>query len=144
MGDDIQIMKAGIMEIADVFIVNKADRDGTERIVREVNIMLDLQEEKPWRPPVIPTIAENGEGVERAAEAITGHWQFLQNTSEGKRRKYQRLRIEVEEILKREIARIAEKAWDRQIETDILDELFARKKDPYSVAENLLSEFIVR
>ncbi len=144
MGDDIQIMKAGIMEIADVFIVNKADRDGTERIIREVNIMLDLQEEKPWRPPVIPTIAENGEGVERAAKAITGHWQFLQNTSEGKRRKYQRLRIEVEEILKREIARIAEKAWDRQIEADILDELFARKKDPYSVAENLLSEFIVR
>ncbi len=72
MGDDIQIMKAGIMEIADVFIVNKADREGSERITREVNIMLDLQEERSWRPPVIPTIAENGEGVAKAAEALQG------------------------------------------------------------------------
>ncbi len=144
MGDDIQIMKAGIMEIADVFIVNKADREGSERITREVNIMLDLQEERSWRPPVIPTIAENGEGVAKAAEAIAGHWHFLQTTNEGKRRKYQRLRIEVEEILKREIAKIAEKAWDRQIEEDILDDLFARKRDPYTVSENLLSEFISR
>ena len=93
---------------------------------------------------MIPTIAENGEGVAKAAEAIAGHWHFLQTTNEGKRRKYQRLRIEVEEILKREIAKIAEKAWDRQIEEDILDDLFARKRDPYTVSENLLSEFISR
>lgn len=142
MGDDIQIMKAGIMEIADIFIVNKADRDGSERVVREVNIMLDLQGEKPWRPPVIPTVAENGGGVEAAARSIIAHGEFLEKTSEGKKRKYARLRLEVEEILKREIARVAEKAWDRKISKDVLEELAARRKDPYTVAEDLLSGVI--
>lgn len=142
MGDDIQIMKAGIMEIADIFIVNKADRDGSERVVREVNIMLDLQGGKPWRPPVIPTIAENGDGVDAAVKSIFDHKKFLENSSEGTKRKYSRLRLEVEEILKREIARVAEKVWDKKISEDVLEELAARRKDPYTVADELLSDVI--
>lgn len=142
MGDDIQIMKAGIMEIADIFIVNKADRDGSERVVREVNIMLDLQGERTWRPPVIPTIAENGDGVEEAVKSIFAHRKFLENSPEGLKRKYARLRLEVEEILKREIAKVAEKAWDKNLSGDVLDELSTRKKDPYTVAEDLLSGVI--
>ncbi len=142
MGDDIQIMKAGIMEIADIFIVNKADRDGSERVVREVNIMLDLQGERAWRPPVIPTIAENGDGVEEAAKSIFAHKKFLESNSEGSKRKFARLRLEVEEILKREIAKVAEKAWDKRISGDVLEELYARRKDPYTVAEELLSGVI--
>jgi len=144
MGDDIQIMKAGIMEIADVFIVNKADRDGSERVVREVNIMLDLQTGKDWRPPVIPTVAESGEGVELAAGALSEHREFLASSDEGRRRKHRRLRLEVEEILKREIAKIAEEAWDSRIGGDVLDDLASRRKDPYTVADDLLSEFISR
>lgn len=142
MGDDIQIMKAGIMEIADIFIINKADRDGFERIVREVNMMLDLQGEKAWRPPVIPTIAEQGDGVDMAAKAISDHRAFLERSSEGRRRKLTRVRLEVEEILRREIAKTAEKAWDRQISGDVLEELAARKKNPYTVAYELLSKII--
>jgi LAO/AO transport system kinase len=144
MGDDIQIMKAGIMEIADVFIVNKADRDGSERVVREVNIMLDLQTEKDWRPPVIPTVAESGEGVALAAGALSEHREFLASSDEGRRRKYRRLRLEVEEILKREIAKIAEEAWDSRIGGDVLEDLASRRKDPYTVADELLSKFISR
>ncbi|HPE91111.1 MAG TPA: methylmalonyl Co-A mutase-associated GTPase MeaB [Synergistales bacterium] len=144
MGDDIQIMKAGIMEIADVFIVNKADRDGSERVVREVNIMLDLQTEKDWRPPVIPTVAESGEGVALAAGALSEHREFLASSDEGRRRKYRRLRLEVEEILKREIAKIAEEAWDSRIGGDVLEDLASRRKDPYTVADELLSMFISR
>lgn len=144
MGDDIQIMKAGIMEIADVFIVNKADRDGSERVVREVNIMLDLQTEKDWRPPVIPTVAESGEGVALAAGALSEHREFLASSDEGRRRKYRRLRLEVEEILKREIAKIAEEAWDSRIGGDVLEDLALRRKDPYTVADELLSKFISR
>lgn len=143
MGDDIQIMKAGIMEIADIFIVNKADRDGVERVVREVNIMLDLQGEKAWRPPVIPTIAENGEGVEEASDSIFAHREFLANSSEGHKRKFSRIRLEVEEILKREIAKVAENAWDKSISENVLEELYKRRKDPYTVAEELLSGVIL-
>ncbi len=139
MGDDIQIMKAGIMEIADVFIVNKADRDGSERVVREVNIMLDLQAGKEWRPPVIPTVAESGEGIENAAESLSEHRHYLAGSAEGKRRKRRRLRLEVEEIVKREIAKVAEKAWDDHITAGILEDLDLRRTDPYSVADDLLS-----
>ncbi|NLO55637.1 MAG: methylmalonyl Co-A mutase-associated GTPase MeaB [Thermovirga sp.] len=139
MGDDIQIMKAGIMEIADVFIVNKADRDGSERVVREVNIMLDLQAGKEWRPPVIPTVAESGEGIENAAESLSEHKRYLAGSAEGKRRKRRRLRLEVEEIVKREIAKVAEKAWDDHITAGILEDLDLRRTDPYSVADDLLS-----
>ena len=139
MGDDIQIMKAGIMEIADVFIVNKADRDGSERVVREVNIMLDLQAGKEWRPPVIPTVAESGEGIENAAESLSEHRHYLAGSTEGKRRKRRRLRLEVEEIVKREIAKVAEKAWDDHITAGILEDLDLRRTDPYSVADDLLS-----
>lgn len=139
MGDDIQIMKAGIMEIADVFIVNKADRDGSERVVREVNIMLDLQMGKEWRPPVIPTVAESGEGIEDAAEALSEHQRYLAGSAEGKRRKRRRLRLEVEEIVKREIAKVAEKAWEDRITAGILEDLDLRRIDPYSVADDLLS-----
>lgn len=143
MGDDIQIMKAGIMEIADIFIVNKADREGYERIVREVNIMLDLLRDKPWRPPVIPTIAEKGDGVDVAYGAIENHRNYLESSGEGKKRKFDRLRLEVEEILRREIAKVAEKAWDRKISSHILEDLAARRNDPYRVTEEILSNILL-
>jgi len=144
MGDDIQIMKAGIMEIADVFIVNKADRDGTERIVREVNIMLDLQSGKDWRPPVIPTIAESGEGVDLAARSLSDHRLYLASSPEGERRKRRRHRLEVEEIVKREIAKIAETSWEDRISAGILEDLEYRRTDPYTVADDLLSKVLSR
>jgi len=139
MGDDIQIMKAGIMEIADIFIINKADRDGIEKVVREVNIMLDLQGAKDWRPPVIPTIAENGNGVEAAAKAIFEHSDYLKKSSEGLLRREARLRLEVEEIMKREIAKVAERAWEKRVAGEIIADLSERRKDPYTVSEELLS-----
>jgi len=142
MGDDIQIMKAGIMEIADVFIVNKADRDGSERVVREVNIMLDLQSGKEWRPPVVPTIAESGEGVELAARSLSDHRRYLASSPEGERRKRRRHRLEVEEIVKREIAKIVEKTWDDRISAGILEDLEYRRTDPYTVAGDLLSKVL--
>jgi LAO/AO transport system kinase len=140
MGDDIQIMKAGIMEIADVFVVNKADRDGADKIVREVNVMLDLLGDRPWRPPVYKTMAEKGEGVSDAVEALVGHRHHLQKTEEGRRRKWRRLELEVEEIMRREISRIVERSWSEAKTVELLNGLAERTLDPYAVAGDLLDK----
>lgn len=140
MGDDIQIMKAGIMEIADVFVVNKADRDGADKMAREVNVMLDLLGERAWRPPVYKTVAEKGEGVTEAVAAFSDHQKYLQKTEEGRKRKWQRLEREVEEILRREISRVVERSWNETKSVDLLNGLAERRIDPYTVAGDLLDK----
>lgn len=142
MGDDIQIMKAGIMEIADIFIVNKADKQGAERVVAEVNMMLDIIGERSWAPPVLTTVAEKGEGVDRVTEVITEHRNFLAKSEEGRKRKFNRISLEVEEILSREIARIVEKSWKEKRSNRLLEDLADRKSDPYSVASKLLDDVL--
>ncbi|NTU43719.1 MAG: hypothetical protein HGA78_11870, partial [Nitrospirales bacterium] len=70
MGDDIQAIKAGIMEVADVFVVNKADRDGADRVVHEILQMLEMGEHGAWLPPVLKSVARSGEGVPELWETI--------------------------------------------------------------------------
>ncbi len=142
MGDDIQIMKAGIMEIADVFVVNKADRDGADRIVNEVNILLDLLGERAWRPPVLKSVAETGEGVGVIGDALRQHRDFLFRSESGRQRRWQRLAKEVEDILRREIARVAEHAWEEIRTPELLMDLEERRRDPYEVAEKLLKDIL--
>jgi LAO/AO transport system kinase len=142
MGDDIQIMKAGIMEIADIFIVNKADRDGADRVATEVNMMLDLLGMRPWRPPVLKTVAERGEGVEEVVSEMTRHADFLLRSEEGRRRKWQRLGMEVEEILRREIAVMVEVAWEKEKSPELFELLATRKTTPYEVAERVLGTIL--
>ena len=144
MGDDIQIMKAGIMEIADVFVVNKADRDGADKIVREDNVMLDLMGERSWRPPIHKTMAEKGEGVGDAVIALAEHRSYLQKTEEGRKRKWRRLELEVEEIMRREISRVVENSWNERKTVELLNGLAERTLDPYSVAGELLDRVFSR
>ncbi|NLH94501.1 MAG: methylmalonyl Co-A mutase-associated GTPase MeaB [Synergistaceae bacterium] len=142
MGDDIQIMKAGIMEIADIFIVNKADRDGADRVATEVNMMLDLLGMRPWRPPVLKTVAERSEGVEEVVSEMVRHADFLRRSEEGRRRRWQRLGMEVEEILRREIAAMVEVAWEKEKSPELFELLAARKTTPYEVAERILGTIL--
>lgn len=140
MGDDIQIMKAGIMEIADIFVVNKADREGFERIVSEVKVMLDLAQHKEWNAPILTTIAENGTGVQELADSLVGHMKFLAESEEGGRRKKARINLEIREILQREIARFAEKTWRNQYTKELMDSLVDKETDPYSVVKKVLDK----
>lgn len=142
MGDDIQIMKAGIMEIADIFIVNKADRDGADKVAREVNVMLDLLGQRQWRPPVHKTSAEKAEGIEDVVNSLLEHREFLHKSEEGRLRKWARLEREVEEIMRREISRIVERNWQNEKSADLLNALADRIQDPYSVAGDLLDQVL--
>ena len=142
MGDDVQIMKAGIMEIADIFVVNIADREGADKIVAEVNLMLDIAGERSWRPPVLKAIAESGQGVDDIIRAVEEHRLYLQKSEEGKKRRSSRIRHEVEEILRRDIARIVEKQWKERSSNDLIEALASRRSDPYTEAGRLLEEIL--
>ena len=85
LGDDIQAIKAGILEIGDVFVVNKADRDGADRTAAELAMMLDLSAPKGWRPPIVRTVAPSNTGVEEVLAALESHGEYLAGSGEGPR-----------------------------------------------------------
>src|SRR5256714_3819194 len=101
MGDDIQAIKAGIMEIGDIFVVNKADRPGADKTVTEVTMMMSLVEEHgDWIPPIVKTVASKNEGVTELDEAIRKHYDYLATSGELDRRNRERVRIPVSTLLK--------------------------------------------
>ncbi len=140
MGDDIQIMKAGIMEIADVFAINKADKPGVDRVAAEVRLMLDLVKNRPWTPPVHLTIAENGTGVDEFSESILKHHDFIKNSPEGAKVEQRRLSSEVEDILLKNLSRRTEKIWKNHMDEELMKKLAARETNPYLVAADILKK----
>lgn len=138
MGDDIQIMKAGIMEIAHVFAVNKADKPGVDRVASEVRLMLDLVKDKPWTPPVHLTVAEKGDGVEDFAESIIRHSQFMKESPAGLDLELKQLSSEIEDILLKNLTREAEKLWRAYKNPRLMEELREKKTNPYEVAAEVM------
>jgi LAO/AO transport system kinase len=142
LGDDIQAIKAGIMEIADVFVVNKADREGADRTVRDVQSMLALDEAMGgWLPPVLRTVASQAQGIAEVLGSIDDHQAFLRQEGGLAERRKAQLRLRVETLLKAEVLRAADRSCglERGIE-----EAFAARQDPHSVAARLFSEVLRR
>src|SRR5947199_8102048 len=101
MGDDIQAIKAGIMEIGDIFVVNKADRPGADRTVTEVTMMMSLVEEHgDWIPPIVKTVASLDQGIEELDAAVEKHYAYIEQSGELDRRNRERVRIRIETLLK--------------------------------------------
>src|SRR5204863_9958572 len=94
-------VKAGIMEIGDVFVVNKADRPGADKTVTDVTMMMSLVEEHgDWVPPIVKTVASRNEGIDELDAAIIKHYEYLQTSGELDRRNRERVRIRIETLLK--------------------------------------------
>ena len=100
MGDDIQAIKAGLMEVADLFVVNKADRDGADRVVQEILQMLELGEHGAWIPPILKTVATTAPGLDELSRSSTEHRDFLDGP-EGAARRRERTRMRIEGLVKR-------------------------------------------
>jgi LAO/AO transport system kinase len=143
LGDDIQAIKAGILEIADVFIVNKAERDGSDRAVAELTMMLDLSHGGPWRPPIVKTTAPSGAGVAEAVAALEAHGAHLAQSAEGARRRAVRARSRLLALLEDRFRRAVEA---RAPEPDGLEEavrsVTMRREDPYSAAGRLFDRIV--
>jgi LAO/AO transport system kinase len=140
MGDGIQAAKAGILEIGDVYAVNKADREGADRTRRELRTMLTMAErpEGAWRPPVLQTVASTGEGIDALLAEIDRHAAWLAESGELARRRTARARSEVEAIA---LATMSER-WAARGGGADLDRLAARvadgESDPYAAADELV------
>jgi LAO/AO transport system kinase len=139
-GDDVQALKAGIMEIADIFVVNKADREGADRLVQSLKAALTLQPfaEGAWRPPVLKTVATDGKGIAELWDAIQRFRAHSASEREQRQRQRQehRLRDVVgQTFLRRFNERIGAERWSAT-----LDAIVARQLDPYSAAAALMDE----
>ena len=140
MGDDIQAIKAGLMEVADLFVVNKADRDGADRVVQEILQMLELGEHGAWIPPVVKTVATTGAGLDELEAKLAEHRAFLSG-SEGAKRRRERTRMRIEGLVKEDFLRKVEKLRGG---SGALDEAVAvaseaRLEDPLSASARRLS-----
>jgi len=138
-GDSVQTLKAGIMEIADLFVINKADLPGIERTVTEINMMLDMKNGAPWRPAVIPTVSIRGEGIEALWSALKEHRHYLEESGHLAEVRLKRVRRELTEQVE---YLVKSRIWEEVKEKILLEELFEkiarREKDPYSSACELL------
>ncbi|MFP5220044.1 MAG: methylmalonyl Co-A mutase-associated GTPase MeaB [Actinomycetes bacterium] len=143
MGDGIQAAKAGILEVADVFVVNKADRDGSDQVVRDLRYMLSLGDRRTdagWRPPIVKTVASRGEGADEVVEEIERHGAWLASSGMLDARRRERAADEVEAIA---VTSLRERIGDLR-GGDTLDTLAGRvvagELDPYAAAEELVAE----
>jgi LAO/AO transport system kinase len=140
LGDDIQAIKAGILEIADILVVNKADLAGSDRLVAELRTMLQLGDEREWPTPIQQTVATDGTGVGDLVDRIAEHRAFLDNSGTWRQRRADSARRQVRAIVEDRVQRRLEQltsgaAWD-----DRFSNIAAREEDPYSVAEEVLGE----
>jgi LAO/AO transport system kinase len=138
MGDDVQTIKAGIMEIADIFVINKSDREGAERVEREIRAMQSLAlRADHWIPPIVKTVASKGEGIGELAAAVAAYDEYLRNENLAVKRNTQQWEQRLVEML-REV--LLERAL-RQFDGDLpryAREIAEHKRDPYTLVEEIV------
>ena len=141
MGDGIQAAKAGILEVGDVFVVNKADREGADATVRDLRHMISLGDRKQpglWRPPVVKTVAARNEGVDEVVEAIDKHTEWLARTGTLRERRVARAGDEIEALV---VTALRRRMGDLRHD-DSVDRLAAEvvdgSTDPYAAADQVL------
>lgn len=143
-GDDIQAIKAGIMEIADIFVVNKMDLPGADKKVSEINAMLDIDpRERAWRPPVLLTNSRTGDGVKELADKTIEHLKFLKDSGQYEQKGLKRSRDELQELMKYKLTQeLYHKLEGKPEYEEAIKKIASRKEDPYTLAEKLIAEFL--
>lgn len=158
LGDEVQAIKAGILEIADILVVNKADREGVQSTINALHAMLDLgaaprgtlhhgvlmttvepslKSDSRWHPPILKTIAAEGKGIDELMEAVAQHRAYLQDHPEGQQRVKVRAAVELETILRETLLQHLIEAVGSDRLGDLIARVAAREIDPYSAAELL-------
>ncbi len=139
-GDSVQANKAGLMEIADVFVINKADRKGVEETQRDIEGMLELSDlaHDSWRPPIIATVGTTGEGVVELWNAVCEHRASIEQTGELKKRREFRLRQELREIVARRLEQRSREICTGDVWDDLQRQVLDRVIDPWSAADQML------
>ncbi|MBI4776808.1 MAG: methylmalonyl Co-A mutase-associated GTPase MeaB [Deltaproteobacteria bacterium] len=151
MGDDIQAIKAGILEVGDLFVINKCERQGADRTLQELNMMLEMEgrhlRDEGWRPPVIKTEAVTNTGIDRLMTEIENHRRYLYDNDRKKlnRRLRSKFRTELLDQVKLAILERLLGDIEKSGELDrMVDELVARTSDPYTVCDRLVQQLMDR
>jgi len=167
-GDGVQVLKAGVMEIADLYVINKSDRPGADRLVQEVEIMLGIRRgnayrhvgphhggfagpgtREPdgaagtaeWAPPVLKTAAAKGEGTEEAIDAVDGHWTFLASSGLLQERRRARLARHTREVVNRALSNLVWERWDGEaVLAAGLDDVVSGRLSPYRLARDIVAD----
>jgi LAO/AO transport system kinase len=141
MGDGIQAAKAGILEIGDIYVINKADRDGADQVRRDLRSMIALGErpEGAWNPPILKTIAQTGEGVGEVVDEIDRHRDWLESSGELEKRRVRRVRDEIEAIAVTALRARWGDVHARVELDDLAASVVAGESDPYAAADVLIA-----
>jgi len=143
-GDSVQAMKAGLMEIGDIFVMNKSDREGAARAMSELQAILHLRPNAEWNPPVVATIASQSSGIEELREKIAAHRAFNEHDGRLKAKRKDRLEKMIRQLV---VRRLKQKFWDERAETLLqtsLNDSSNTSVSPYRIAEELMSSFQAR
>ena len=143
MGDGVQALKAGILEIADVFALNKADYDGADKLHREIIAMLSLGEKPAWKPKLIETVATEDKGTPELVKAIAAHREWSKQSGESIKRRESFLRQALERYLADTLSRAAiDFAQKETMMQPLMEELYARKRNPASCADEIIAKYM--
>ncbi|MEW5760587.1 MAG: methylmalonyl Co-A mutase-associated GTPase MeaB [Candidatus Thermoplasmatota archaeon] len=140
LGDEVQALKAGLFEIGNIFVINKADKDGVARLLSELEMMLELAKDKDkWKPPILKTIASEGIGISDVVQAIDDHYAFIRNMdiSEKFVKKY---REELVENVKEKIGKEIFEMYESKELDELIQKIIKKEIDPYSGAEIVLEK----
>jgi LAO/AO transport system kinase len=140
MGDDVQTMKAGIMEIGDIFVLNKCDHPGVEKMERALLAMLSLAHRADgWQPPVVKAVATEGLGIEELADSIERYYSFFRNSAARLERKREATRQRLIALLEERLVKTAvQQVFPNGELNRVVDEIANRQQDPYSVVEEII------
>jgi len=144
LGDSIQTIKAGIMEIADIYVVNKADRDGADQAVAEIESLIDIAcSEKDRETPVLTTVAKENKGVVELVKEINDHKKYLEKTKTFETKRRKRYEAELIEIIRKRLMNFIfdESKFKGKVE-DLIDQISKKKVDPYSAADEILGKIL--
>lgn len=144
MGDDIQAIKAGILEIGDLYCINKSDLDGADKLVREINMMLDLDSlMTEWRPPITKVVANHNEGITELLETVKKHQMYIANNGELVKRRTKRTRDEMLDILSSNIGSyIKHKIVDSGRLDSYVERIKRHETDPYTIIGEVMDEML--
>jgi LAO/AO transport system kinase len=138
MGDDVQSIKAGIMEIADIFVINKSDHEGAERVEKEIRALQSLAQRKDkWTPPIVKTVATEGKGIAELAGAVREYEEFLRQNGLLKSRRAEHWRLRLIEMLRDSLLERARAALSDGDLSRYATEIAEHTRDPYSVIEEI-------
>ncbi len=141
-GDSIQAMKAGLMEIADIFAINKSDREGADRVLLEIQFVLGFSEDsRPWKPPIIQTIANTGQGIAQLHESLEQHLAFQDRTQLRIEKRKRRIENYVRQIVNERIMRQFWGSSQQKRLAELIDQILNKERSPYSVSNELIEQF---